>query len=69
MKKLILKKEYKIIKYVISEEDEPFACGEFDPDKTVAGDIYAAAVRERISSSDTYFCDIGDTRHGIFAVQ
>jgi len=67
MKKLIaeLRKENSI-KYVLSNDDEPYAFGEFDIDECCTGDIYCGAVRERHQNSNAYFCNIGEKRTGYF---
>ncbi len=62
IKKLVAEPEGEIIKYVISDNDEPFASGEYAPKAYRSGDVCAAAIREKHSNSGGYFCEIGDKR-------
>lgn len=50
------------IKYVLLEDNEPYAQGEYDEGEFKPGDVVAAAVRDRLPNVRGYFCEIGDSR-------
>ena len=59
MKKLIAGYDGGNIRYVISEDGEPYAAGVYTSNEAMAGDVVLAVCRENSRSSGGFFADAG----------